>query len=208
MATTGGLMLAFVVVHMVGNLQMFLGWGDINHYADFLKSHREALWPARIILATCLVTHVITGILLAISNRQRRDTPYEVKKLVGASLPSRTMLISGSIVLCFIVYHLLHFTAGVTNPEYLSLRDSHDRADVYRMIRTAFSCGATVAVYVLGVGALGFHLSHGVRAMVESLGLRMETWASRIDKTSIVVACLLFLGFASVPLAVLMGVLK
>jgi succinate dehydrogenase / fumarate reductase cytochrome b subunit len=208
MAATGGVMLAFGIVHMAGNLQMFLGWGDINHYADFLKSHREALWPVRTILATCLVLHVITGVLLAIGNSQRRDVSYEVKKLVGASLPSRTMLISGSIVLCFIVYHLLHFTAGATNPEYLKFRDSRNHADVYRMIKTAFSCAAMAGFYVLGVGALGFHLSHGVRAMVESLGLRMETWASRIDKTSTVVACLLFLGFASVPLAVLTGVLK
>lgn len=208
MAATGGVMFAFAVVHMVGNLQMFLGWGDINHYADFLKSHREALWPVRIILTTCLVLHVTTGTLLAIANRQRRNVPYEVKKLVGASIGSRTMLISGSIVFCFILFHLLHFTVGTVNPEYLSFRDEHNQQDVYRMIRTAFSCAGIVAFYVLGVGALGFHLSHGVRAMVESLGLRMETWASRIDKTSIVVACLLFLGFASVPLAVLMGVLK
>ncbi|MCX6908070.1 MAG: succinate dehydrogenase cytochrome b subunit, partial [Verrucomicrobia bacterium] len=169
MAATGGVMFVFAVVHMVGNLQMFLGWGDINHYADFLKSHREALWPVRIILATCLVLHVATGTLLAISNRQRRDVPYEVKKLVGASFGSRTMLISGSIVLCFILFHLLHFTVGAINPEYLAFRDEHDQQDVYRMIRTAFSCGGTVAIYVLGVGALGFHLSHGVRAMVESL---------------------------------------
>jgi len=208
MAATGGVLLAFAVVHMAGNLQMFLGWGDINHYADFLKSHREALWPFRTVLAMCLLLHVATGVFLTIDNRQRRGTPYEVKKLVGASFGSRTMLVSGSIVLCFIVYHLLHFTMGVTNPEYLTFQDSHNRMDVYRMIKTAFSSLAIAGVYVLGVGALGFHLSHGVRAMVESLGLRMETWASRVDKTSIVVACLLFLGFVSVPLAVLMGVLK
>ncbi|MFA6561361.1 MAG: succinate dehydrogenase cytochrome b subunit [Verrucomicrobiia bacterium] len=208
MAATGGVLLMFVVMHMTGNMQMFLGWGDINHYADFLKSHREALWPFRTILAVCLILHVATGVFLTIGNRRRRETPYDVKKLVGASLASRMMLTSGLIVLCFIVYHLLHFTMGVTNPEYLTFQDSHGRADVYKMIMTAFSGLATAGFYVLGVGTLGFHLSHGVRAMVESLGLRMETWASRIDKTSTVVACLLFLGFVSVPLAVLMGVLK
>ena len=208
MAATGGVLLLFVIAHMSGNLQMFLGWGDINHYANFLKSHREALWPFRTFLAVCLALHVSTGVLLTKDNRRRRGQPYEVKKLVGASLPSRTMLITGLIILCFIGYHLLHFTLGVTNPEYLTFQDSHDRQDVYRMIVTAFSAAGTVVIYVLGVGTLGFHLSHGVRAMVESLGLRMETWASRIDKTSIVVACLLFLGFASVPLAVLLGLLK
>jgi succinate dehydrogenase / fumarate reductase, cytochrome b subunit len=208
MAATGGVLLLFVIVHMAGNLQVFLGWGDINHYAAFLKSHREALWPFRAFLATCLVLHVGTGIFLAIENRRRRGAPYEVKKLVGASVPSRTMLVSGSIILCFIVYHLLHFTVGATNPEYLGFQDDRGRQDVYRMIMTAFSSTGTALIYVVGVGALGFHLSHGVRAMVESLGLRMETWASRIDKTSIVVACLLFLGFASVPLSVLLGLLK
>lgn len=208
MAATGAVLLLFVVAHMAGNLQMFLGWGDINHYASVLKSHREILWPCRVFLATCLVLHVCTGCFLAIENRRRRGQPYEVTKLVGASLPSRTMIISGLIILGFILFHLMHFTMGVTNPEYLTFQDDHGRPDVYRMIMTAFSSVGIVVIYVLGVGALGFHLSHGVRAMVESLGLRMETWASRIDKTSLVVACLLFLGFASVPLAVLMGLLK
>ena len=208
MAATGGVLLLFVIAHMAGNLQMFLGWGDINNYADLLKSHREFLWPFRVFLATCLVLHVSTGSFLARDNRRKRGHSYEVKKLVGASFASQTMWISGLIIFCFIVYHLLHFTLGVTNPEYLTFRDAHDRPDVYRMIVTAFSTAGTVCLYVLGVATLGFHLSHGVRAMVESLGLRMETWASRIDKTSLVVACLLFLGFASVPLAVLMGLLQ
>ncbi len=208
MAATGSVLLLFVTAHMAGNLQMFLGWGDINHYANVLKSHREILWPCRVFLALCLVLHVCTGVFLAIDNRRRRGHPYEVKKLVGASLPSRTMIVSGLIILGFIVFHLMHFTLGVTNPEYLKFQDSQGRPDVYRMIMTAFSAVGTVGIYVLGVGALGFHLSHGVRAMVESLGLRMETWASRIDKTSLVVACLLFLGFVSVPLAVLMGLLQ
>ncbi|MBI5395251.1 MAG: succinate dehydrogenase cytochrome b subunit [Verrucomicrobia bacterium] len=208
MGITGTVLFAFVVVHMIGNLQVFLGRDAINHYAEFLQTNAELLWPTRIILAVCVVLHIFTGASLTLENRSKRGVAYDVKKIVGASLVSRTMFISGSIILCFIVYHILHFTTGTTNPEFMALKDAHGRHDVYRIILAGFANPWAAGFYVLGVGLLGFHLSHGVRALCETLGLRLENYAACIDRTAIVVAWILFLGFASVPVAVVLQVVR
>jgi succinate dehydrogenase / fumarate reductase cytochrome b subunit len=208
MAITGTVLFGFVVMHMIGNLQVFLGRDVINHYAEFLQTNPELLWPTRIILALSVVLHIYTGASLTLENRAKRCVAYDVKKIVGASLASRTMFISGSFVLCFIVYHILHFTTGTTNPEFATFKDAHGRHDVYRMILAGFHNPWAAGFYVLSVGLLGFHLSHGVRALCETLGLRLENYAARIDRIAIVVAWVLFLGFAAVPVAVVLQVVR
>ncbi|MFA5192086.1 MAG: succinate dehydrogenase cytochrome b subunit [Verrucomicrobiia bacterium] len=205
MAITGLFMFVFVVVHMAGNLQVFLGHHIINRYADFLKTNLEILWPMRLCMVVAGFFHVYTAITLTLENRAKRQIGYEVKELVGATLASRTMFISGSVIFCFIVYHLLHFTLGVTNPVFLTFRDDRGWPDVYRMMVTAMSNEWVVATYVVGVGALCFHLSHALRAMCQSLGWRYETYASRIDRTAVVAAAVMFLGFAAVPVALWLG---
>ena len=208
MAITGMFMFAFVVVHMAGNLQVFLGREVINRYADFLKTNLEILWPMRLCMLAAVVFHVYIAIKLTLENRSKREIGYEVKELVGASLASRTMFISGMVIFCFLVYHLLHFTMGVTNPDFLTFRDERGWQDVHRMLVTATSHAWVAAVYVAGVGALGFHLSHALRAMYQSLGWRYETYASRIDRTAVAASVVIFLGFAAVPVALLLGVAR
>ena len=208
MAVTGAILFGFVFVHMIGNLQVFLGRDAINHYAEFLQTNAELLWRTRIILAICVVLHIFTGAILTLENRSKRGVAYDVKKIVGASLASRTMFISGSFALCFIVYHILHFTTGTTNPELMTFKDAHGRHDVYRMILAGFANPWAAGFYVLSVGLLGFHLSHGVRALCETLGLRLENYAACIDRIAVVVAWILFLGFASVPVAVVLQVVR
>ncbi|MBI5686279.1 MAG: succinate dehydrogenase cytochrome b subunit [Verrucomicrobia bacterium] len=205
MALTGVFLFLFVVGHMVGNLQVFLGQYAINHYAQLLQSNTGVLWSLRICLAAVALTHIYFAITLTLENRAKREVGYEVKELVGASLASRTMFISGSVIFGFIVYHLLHFTTGTTNPEFMTFKDERGWHDVYRMVQTGFSNGWVVAAYVVGVGALGLHLSNGLRAFCQSLGWRFETYASRIDRAAVIVAVVLFVGFAIVPLALFLG---
>ena len=100
---------------------MFLGREVINRYADFLKTNLEILWPMRLCMLAAVVFHVYIAIKLTLENRSKREIGYEVKELVGASLASRTMFISGMVIFCFLVYHLLHFTMGVTNPDFLDV---------------------------------------------------------------------------------------
>lgn len=117
-AITGLLMFGFVIGHMVGNLQIFLGRETINNYAEFLHSMPELLWLVRFGLLAAVVLHIVFTIWVTRENRASRPQRYVMERTVRASPASRTMLLSGLLVLAFIVYHLLHFTAHVTNPDY------------------------------------------------------------------------------------------
>ena len=208
MAITGLGLFGFVVMHMLGNLQVFLGPEAINKYAAFLQSTPELLWPARIGLLAMVGVHFCAGILLVIENMQAREQQYEVKRVVKATLASRTMVVSGLVVLSFIIYHLAHYTLLVIHPEYRNLHDELGRHDVYRMIVIGFSNPYVAGFYVVGVGLLCFHLSHGIGAMFQSLGLKNEAYVERIDCAAKVIAVGLFIGYISIPLAVQIGMVK
>jgi succinate dehydrogenase / fumarate reductase cytochrome b subunit len=208
MAITGGGLLVFVFFHMMGNLQIFLGPKAINHYGEMLKANPEFLWPARLGLLVFAIIHICASVALALENRTTREVGYADKKLVAATLASRTMLITGTIVLCFIVYHLLHFTIGTPNPEFMEFRDEEGRHDVYRMMVLGFSNKWASGFYLLGVGLLCFHLSHGVGAAFQSLGIKSQAYEKRIEIFAQFVAWFLFVGYAAVPLAVLAGLVK
>jgi succinate dehydrogenase / fumarate reductase, cytochrome b subunit len=201
MALTGAALFLFVIAHLAGNLQIFLGAESLNKYAHFLKSNPELLWPSRIGLLACVLVHLWASITLTIENQTSRESRYEVNKVVGATLASRTMIWSGAIIACFVGYHLAHYTLLWTNPEYSKL-------SVYEMVVAGFSVPAISGFYILGVGLLCWHLSHGVGAMFQSLGLTNEVYRTRIDRAAIVLAIVIFAGYASIPLAVLMGVVK
>lgn len=208
MALTGAALFSFAFVHMLGNLQIFWGQEPVNHYAHFLKSNAEIIWPARYGLLGCVLVHIVTSLSLKLENRRARDQQYAVSKPLSASLASRTMLWTGSIFLTYVVFHLLHLTLGVGNPEYMTWHDHEGRHDVYRMMVAAFSNAWTCMFYIIGTGAVCFHLSHGASAMFQSLGLKNPAYAERITNLAKLVAFLLFLGYASVPLAILYGVVK
>jgi succinate dehydrogenase / fumarate reductase cytochrome b subunit len=201
MALTGGALFLFVCGHLAGNLQIFLGADALNKYAHFLKSNPEILWPSRIGLLACVMIHLWAGISLTLENRATRDQRYEVKKVVGATLASRTMIWSGLIIASFVCYHLAHYTLLWTHPHYREL-------SVYDMVVAGFNDKRITAFYILGVGLLCWHLSHGIGAMFQSLGLTNEVYRKRIDGAAVVIAIALFAGYASIPLAVLMGVVK
>ncbi len=208
MGVTGGGLFLFAIAHMVGNLQIFLGPERLNEYAHTLKSNPELLWPARLGLLTFAILHIITSLTLAWENRTARNEQYAVKKVVGASWASRTMMVTGTIFLAYVVYHLLHFTVGSVQPEFMTWRDAAGRHDVYRMMVTSFADYRVVIAYIVGTGAVCFHLSHGASAMLQSLGLKNPAYADRMTKFSRGLALLLFLGYAAVPTAVLLGVVK
>jgi succinate dehydrogenase / fumarate reductase cytochrome b subunit len=208
MAVSGLGLFLFVIAHMVGNLQVFLGRAEINRYGNFLQTTPEILWPARIGLLVLVGMHICIGISLAVENMQARETPYAVKRVVKATVASRTMVWSGLIILSFICFHLAHFTLMSVHPEYRDMHDALGQHDVYGMIVAGFSSPAVTGFYLLSVGLLSFHLSHGVGSMFQSLGLNNEVYIQRIDCTAKLVAVVLFLGYASIPTAVYLGVVK
>jgi succinate dehydrogenase / fumarate reductase, cytochrome b subunit len=213
MALTGFALFGFVVAHMLGNLQIFMGPNQINAYGHFLQSTPELIWPARIFLLTAVALHVWSAINLSSENRAARPVAYTNQKVVAASYASRTMLMSGLITAAFIIYHLLHYTVQVRaislqNEDFLSLHDAAGRHDVYRMMILGFSQPLVSIFYLIGVGLLCLHLSHGVSSMFQSIGWKNKRYGAFLDPFARFVAVALFAGYASIPLAVLTHLLK
>jgi len=125
MAITGAGLFLFIIGHLLGNLQIFLGPEAINRYGHFLQTTPEILWPARIGLLVFVGIHIWASIALTLENWAARGTRYEVKEVVDASLASRTMIWSGLIILAFVAFHLAHFTLMIVHPEFRDLRDAN-----------------------------------------------------------------------------------
>jgi succinate dehydrogenase / fumarate reductase cytochrome b subunit len=215
MAATGIGLFLFVVLHLVGNLQFFLGPDTINAYGHMFQDNEKLRWPFRIGLLVTVVLHGSSAIKLAALNRASRPVGYAGNPPpVAASYAARTMLMTGLIVATFILYHLLHFTVRVqavnlTGQDFTVLTEpsghGHVRHDIFHMMVLGYQQPLVSALYVLGVGLLSLHLSHGLRAMFQSLGFRSHTWDPVIDRAARIVGWLIFLGFSSIPIAVLCG---
>ncbi len=208
MAITGLILFGFVVAHMLGNLQIFLGSEVLNSYAEHLEELGPLLWAVRIILLIALTFHIATAIQLAVENRAARPIPYASKNTVQASYASRTMVVTGFIVLAFIVYHLLHFTFGRIYPEFSGALDSHGRQDIYLMVVKSFQDPWVSGSYILAMFLLCVHLSHGLSSLFQSLGVSNEKWDKRFKLFAKVVATAIFIGNTSIPTAALLGILK
>ena len=209
MAITGFLLFGFVIIHMLGNLQIFIGPAAINDYAEMLKYKAALLWGARLGLLVITILHIVTAIQLVLRNRAARPVKYGTGKApVAASLTSRTAAISGTIILAFIIFHLLHYTIGGINPELLQLRDATGRHDVFQMMVQGFSNPLIAGFYLLAMALLCMHLSHGVSSMFQSLGLKSGAYDMVIDRVAKVAAGAIFLGNCAIVIAVLAGLVK
>jgi succinate dehydrogenase / fumarate reductase cytochrome b subunit len=208
-AITGIILILFVVGHLLGNLQIFLGPDWINGYSQHLRDLGPLLWMIRIFLLLAVVVHIYVTIQLAIQNRRARPEPYIDKEHVKATFASRHMVMSGLIVLAFIIYHLAHFTVRVTDPRFGLLRaDPLNRYDVYSMMVYGFQNYLVSGFYVLGLFLLTLHLSHGSSSFFQSLGLNDQKLAPRLAVGGRIFAWLLFVGYTSIPVAVLLGLVK
>jgi succinate dehydrogenase / fumarate reductase cytochrome b subunit len=214
MAMTGGVLFLFVIGHLLGNLQVFGPPELINAYAHFLKSKPGLVWGARLVLLGCVGLHIAAAVALARANRAARPVGYEgAPKPAEASMGSRTMLLSGLVILGFVVYHLAHFTVlmpginGVGDFTKLTARvDGETVADVYGMMVLGFQVGWVVLFYLVAQGLLFMHLGHGVASMFQSLGMRDRVWWPRISQLARVASLAIFVGYAAIPAAIYMRV--
>jgi succinate dehydrogenase / fumarate reductase, cytochrome b subunit len=207
-AVTGLLLFGFVIGHLIGNLQIFLGPEPLNRYGAFLQGLGELLWAIRFGLLVMFVVHIVATIKLRLENRAARPVPYAVTKRVRSTLAARWMLLSGLTVLCFVVFHLLHFTTHNIDRSFAALHDAQGRHDVYRMMILGFSNKAASAFYIVGVGLLSVHLNHGFQSLFQTLGLSSAKLSSCWIKTGQAISWLIFIGYVSIPVAVLAGVVK
>lgn len=220
MAVTGVALFGFVVGHLLGNLQIFIpdDGEALNRYAHFLQSTPEILWSARIGLLIMVGLHIWSAVSLTAENRAARAIGYEgAPKPVVATYASRTMFMSGLIIAAFVIYHLLHFTVlmqaiNFTGQDFHSfntvLKDGTRVHNVQRMMVTGFSNVGVSLFYMAAMGLLCLHLSHGLSAMFSSVGLKSKAYAPVIDKFARIASIAIFIGYVSIPLAVLIGIVK
>ena len=214
MAASGVLLLGFVVGHLAGNLQIFLGPEALNRYGEFLHTNVEILWPARIGLMVLVALHVWSAVRLALENRAARPVGYAGDPAApAATYASRTMMMSGLIVAAFVIYHLLHYTADVrainlTGRDFSALLDEQGRHDVYAMLVIGFEQPVVAGFYIVALALLCLHLDHGVYAMFQSLGIKTGFAPCLPKCLARWTAILIFLGYVSIPVAVLGGLGK
>jgi len=210
MALTGIVLIGFVFVHMAGNLQVLLGQDKINAYAHALQSlPMPILWGSRLFLLVCVVIHAWTAIVLIRENRAARPQSNDVEVTKRAGLSSLKMGLSGTILLFFIVFHLLHFTVRTVYPEYNDMMTSvgapegEEVHDVYTMVLAGFQHTWVSVFYIVAMFLLCSHLSHGFSSVFQSLGIRSESWRVKIDLAAKAYAWVIFLGFSIIPILVL-----
>ena len=205
MAFSGLIVLGFVLGHMLRNLQIFLGQEALNSYAELLHNTPLLLWGTRIVVGLSIVAHIASGIRLSLLNQQARPQRYAQKAYVRATIGSRSMRLSALVLFAFIVYHLLHFTLGVTHPDHKALVDAAGRPDVYSMVVLGFKQPVVAISYIVAMLLLGLHLSHGASSMFQSLGMHHKKYNGFLNAIGPVLATVIVVGNCSMPLAVLFG---
>ena len=207
-AATGAVLAAFVLGHMAGNLQIFLGPDAFNTYAATLKGMPGPLWAARLGLLAALVLHIAGNIKLKNRNSAARPVDYAGRKPLRSTLYSRTMLLSGLILLAFIVYHLAHFTLGLVHPNYYTLTDAEGRHDVYSMVVLGFREPLVAIPYLAAMVLLFMHLAHGVASLFQTFGLRRPNWRDAIDGLGRLFAIVVVAGNIIIVVACLIGIVE
>ena len=205
---TGAILAFFVLGHMAGNLQLFLGPDTFNNYAAALKGMPGPLWVARLGLLAALVIHIVGNFKLEQRNRAARPVAYAGLEPIQSTAYSRTMLLSGAILLAFIVYHLAHFTLGLVYPDFYSLRDSDGRHDVYSMVVLGLREPFVAIPYLIAMVLLFMHLAHGVASLFQTFGLRRPTWRDGIDLFGRLFAIGVVAGNVALVVACLVGVVE
>ena len=213
MAVTGAALFAFVIGHLIGNLQVFGPPEMINGYAHFLKSTPELLWGARLGLLACVALHIASAVTLCALNKGARPQQYAGRSAYGSTAASRYMLVSGLVIAAFVVYHLAHFTAllpginGVGDFSKLkTVLHGEEVPDVYAMMVLGFQVWWVVLFYLVAQALLFMHLGHGVAAMFQSLGFRNHVWWPRIQCFAKFASVAIFTGYAAIAIGLFMRV--
>ena len=203
MAVTGLILFGFVIVHMLGNLQVYMGAEAINAYGVTLHTllHGAGIWLFRVVLLGAVLLHICAMAGLTLANRRAREVGYREWRARESTYASRTMRWSGVFLLAFIIFHLLHFTTGDVHPDFIP-------GDVYHNVITGFHVVPVAILYILATLVLGLHLFHGAWSMLQTLGLNHPRYNRLRNVVCVGLAALVVIGNLSFPVAVLTGLLR
>jgi len=205
MALTGIILIGFLIAHLTANLLVFVGPESLNAYGIKLREYPVLLWIARGVLILSAILHIYAGIKLSLINKQARLINYKAPKQTESTLASRTMLVSGCVVLFFLLYHLAHFTFKWTHHEMFAFLDEHD---VYSMVVMSFKSPWVAGFYCIAMVLLMSHLYHGVRSFFQTLGINHPKYNRIIQCIGPVLSILLTLGFLSIPISVFLRLVE
>ena len=208
MGATGLVLVGFVIMHLLGNLMIYFGPEALNAYAAKLRHLGVVLWIARLVLAAAVIIHIWLSMILARENRAARPIGYAMQRSARTTFGARTMMLSGLLLLAFIVYHLLHFTFRVTHPDISHLTDALGRHDVYAMVMLSFQDPLLVVAYVAAMALLCLHLGHGIASWCQSLGLNNERTLPLTERAGRLIAWAIFLGYSSIPVSICAGLIN
>lgn len=208
MAVTGQLMIVFIIIHALGNSTIF--FGGLNSYADKLHSLPLMVWMTRIVLFMALSIHVFFSITLTLENRKAKPDAYAVNRNLKATFASKNMIWTGLIIGAFLMYHLFHFTFQIINPTHSAgmNADALGRPDVAAMVISGLQVFSSSCIYMTAMVALALHLLHGIQSSFQTLGLNNDRTMPAIAKAGSVTAIVLFLGYISIPVIILLGIMK
>jgi succinate dehydrogenase / fumarate reductase cytochrome b subunit len=203
MAVTGVILVGFVIAHMLGNLQVYIGPEAMNNYAVWLRQvlHGTGLWIARVVLLVAVVLHIWSATSLTLSSRRARPVGYREQKWRESTYASRTMRWGGVIILLFVIYHILHMTTGTVHQSFIE-------GDVYHNFVAGFRVVPVSLFYIFAMLALGLHLKHGVWSMFQTLGVSHPRYIRAAHVLAWTVAIVVVVGNISFPLAVLAGIVR
>ncbi len=208
MAVTGVILLLFVIAHLLGNLKVFQGAAHFNAYAEGLRTlgapflpRGLLLWVARVVLVVAVGAHIWAAIAVTRASWGARPVGYHALEAVETTYAARTMRWGGVIIVLYVIYHLLDFTFGRVNPSFVP-------GDVYHNVIASFRVWPVSAGYVVAMVVVGLHVYHGLWSAFQTLGLNRPPtlrWRRGVAGT---VASLIAVGYISIPVAVLAGILR
>ena len=218
MAVSGLIGVGFLVVHMYGNLKIFLGPEYFNEYAAGLRElghpifgHTHLLWIARVVLLAAVGAHIWSAYALTrqdIAGRPRASR-YREKKSIAATYAARTMRWGGVILLLFIIFHLLHFTLGMVGYGAGEFQpESGGQYFAYQNVIAGFRFWPATVFYIVAMLALGLHLYHGFWSAFQTLGFNSYKTNTALRALAMLVSVGLTVGFVIVPFAVLFGIVQ
>ena len=200
MAITGQLMVLFVVVHLIGNSTIYLGW--LNAYAHHLHAFPPLVWIFRLVMLLFVGTHACYGILITLENNAANPGAYAVSRQLKATFSSKNMIWTGLLILVFVVYHMCHFTARLT-PDIVANTLPDGGTDVFTMVVSSFQHGIIALIYVAAMIVLFLHLNHGIQSFFQTMGWNNDCSLPVISKVCRIIAVIFLIGYSSIPIVIL-----
>jgi succinate dehydrogenase / fumarate reductase, cytochrome b subunit len=208
MAATGVILFGYVIGHLLGNLQIYMGAAQMNRYAQFLHSQGALLWVVRSLLIACVGLHIVSSFQLWLQKRRARPVAYVKKDDIPASYASRTMIWSGPIIAAFVVFHVLHLTTGSVGLNYRAPREiaaGGEQFFAYQNVISGFQHPAVAIAYIFAIALLTMHLYHGIWSMFQSVGASHPRYTPLLKKAAHAIAIAVAAGYISIPVSVQLG---